>query len=178
MDLLRKCRWLKLKLRFGRKFDVPIKGTFIGKIGLSIGNNGKLQLAPGFSCRDNVSINISSGTIMIGNETFINEGCKLNARKGITIGKRCLIGQNVLMYDHDHDYRDLANMRDNFRCDDIIIEDDVWIGSNVTILRGTRIGARCVIGAGTIVKGRIPADSLVYAQREIEIKPIARGNVK
>ena len=42
----------------------------------------------------------------------------------------------------------------------ITIEDDVWIGANCQILKGVTIGARTVIGAGSVVTKSIPADSI------------------
>lgn len=45
---------------------------------------------------------------------------------------------------------------------DIRIGDNTYIGINCTILPGTRIGANCVVGAGSIVRGTIPDGSVVY----------------
>ena len=48
----------------------------------------------------------------------------------------------------------LSNAKD---CDkDIIIEQDVWIGANVTILKGVRIGRGAVVAAGSVVVRHIP----------------------
>lgn len=143
--------------------------------GVKLRGQGKVTICDKVSFRTSCIINLSDGAeISIGEDTFFNDDCRLNARKRIAIGKRVQIGQGVCMYDHDHDYRNLEEMRYRFWTDDIEIGDDVWIGSNVIILRGTRIGARSVIGAGTVVKGDIPADSLVYTDRHLAIKPIIR----
>ena len=48
----------------------------------------------------------------------------------------------------------------------ITIEDDCWIGSNVTILDGVTIGKGSVIGAGTLVTKDIPAGSVVVDKRD------------
>ena len=52
----------------------------------------------------------------------------------------------------------------------ITIEDDCWIGSNVTILDGVTIGKGSVIGAGTLVTKDIPADSIIVDKREKSIR--------
>ena len=52
----------------------------------------------------------------------------------------------------------------------IIIEDDCWIGSNVTILDGVTIGKGCVIGAGTLVTKDIHAGSVVYDIRNKNLR--------
>ena len=43
----------------------------------------------------------------------------------------------------------------------VIIGNDVWIGSNVTILYGTEIGDGCIIAAGSVVRGKIKPYSLM-----------------
>ena len=52
----------------------------------------------------------------------------------------------------------------------MIIGNDVWIGAGAVILRGTTIGDKAVIGAGSIVKGNVPAGSVFYQKRETIIK--------
>ena len=52
----------------------------------------------------------------------------------------------------------------------IVIEDDCWIGSNVTILDGVTIGKGSVIGAGTMVTRDIPAGSVIIDKREKVLK--------
>lgn len=42
----------------------------------------------------------------------------------------------------------------------------------VIILRGSHIGDNCVIGAATVIKGCIPPHSIVYGNRETQIKPL------
>ena len=44
----------------------------------------------------------------------------------------------------------------------VTIGDNCWIAGNVTILAGASIGEGCVIGAGSVVAGKIPANSLAY----------------
>ena len=48
----------------------------------------------------------------------------------------------------------------------MIIGDNVWIGANTVILRGSIIDNGCVIGAGSVIKGEYPPDSVVIQKRE------------
>ena len=43
----------------------------------------------------------------------------------------------------------------------VVLEDDVWVGSRVIILGGTRLGAGCVVAAGSVVQGVFPAGSVL-----------------
>lgn len=47
-----------------------------------------------------------------------------------------------------------------------------WIGSNSILLKNTNIGDNCVIGAGCIISGTIPSNSLVTNDRSLKIEPI------
>lgn len=85
----------------------------------------------------------------------------------IMIGKRCKIGGNVRIYDHDFhsleaDYRSSPEDKKHIRSKQVIIEDDCFIGTNAIILKGTHIGARSIVAAGSVVFGlQIPSDSIV-----------------
>ena len=63
---------------------------------------------------------------------------------------------------HSLNYLDRGTENDmkNCKCKPIIIEDDVLIGTGSYILKGVHIGARSIIGAGSIVTSDIPADSI------------------
>lgn len=56
----------------------------------------------------------------------------------------------------------------------MVIGNGTWVGANVTILKGTVIGEKCVIGAGTVVSGMIPPHSIAKSGRELEIVPIEK----
>lgn len=162
--LFKLIRWRLQKHDISPRTDITFL-TIRGKGNVCIGQNGGI--------RTGVIINLTNNAkVSIGDEVFINDRCLINAHKSISIGSRTIIGQNVCMYDHDHDYHHFEKMRDHYIVQPICIGEDVWIGSNVTILRGTEIGDRCVIGAGTVVKGIIPADSMVYTDRHLIMKPI------
>lgn len=125
-----------------------------------------LSLGKGFSCRSHVIINLSAGgRCHIGKNVFINDDTKINARESITIGDGCVIGQGVMMYDHDHDFRS-EDMQHNFVTAPIIIGNNVWMGSGVIVLKGVTIGDNAVVAAGTIVRKNIPARVVSYDKRE------------
>jgi acetyltransferase-like isoleucine patch superfamily enzyme len=134
---------------------------------------GALELKNSIFTRRNVSIRVESGNLKIGT-SFFNQGCSITAMKSIVIGNDCLFGPNVVIVDHDHDYKYTNELRGNhFLMDEVVIGDNVWIGSNVTIMRGTVIEDGAVIGAGSVVKGYIPKYTVVYSQRNVINKKIA-----
>jgi acetyltransferase-like isoleucine patch superfamily enzyme len=118
----------------------------------------------------NVSIGINSffsaegGEIMVGKNTSFNSGVHINASVcgKIYIGNNCLIGPNVVMRTADHIFSsiDTPIRQQGHKCQNILLEDDIWLGSNVIILGGVTIGKGSVIGAGSVVTKNIPEYSI------------------
>ncbi len=95
--------------------------------------------------------------ICVGKNTTIGYHNFLFASKGITIGNNCLIAPFVYIVDSDHRIHkgELINRQSNV-AEEIIIEDDVWIASNSTILKGVRINRGAVVAANSVVNKDIP----------------------
>lgn len=106
------------------------------------------------------------GRIVIGDGSGLSSPV-ISSMVGVTIGKYCKIGGNARIFDHnfhglDPDKRRMVKGYGDERPKPITIEDDVFIGTNAIILKGTHIGARSVVAAGSVVFGlHIPPDSLV-----------------
>ncbi len=109
------------------------------------------------------------GIIEIGKNSFINDNCVINSLCKIKIGNNVSLGHNVLLIDHDHDYK---NDFKKFVKEEIIIDDNVWIGANVIILKGVHIGANSIIAAGSIVTKDVECDTLFYNERNVKEKRI------
>lgn len=84
------------------------------------------------------------------------------------IGNNVVISRNVLILNHD--YSITCGLRsigqkigesEAFWLKEIVVADNVFIGANATILPGTHIGENSIIGAGSVVKGEIPPESIV-----------------
>lgn len=78
----------------------------------------------------------------------------------VVIGDRVQIGTNVSIFSAGHDTSVLSRQKFVEFGHLVFIEDDCWIGGNVVILFGVRIGRGSTIGAGSIVTRDIPAFSL------------------
>ncbi len=110
---------------------------------------------------------IGEGRIEIGNNCGFSSPV-LSSRKYIKIGNHVMMGGNVRVFDHDYhsmkpmDRRDPVTDASNVKAAPVVIDDDVFIGTNAIILKGVHIGARSIIGAGAVVSLKnIPPDSLV-----------------
>lgn len=97
--------------------------------------------------------------IKIGKNVFINACCKFQDQGGIEIGNGVLIGHNVTLATLNHDER--PAFRQNIYPKPIKIGDNVWIGSNATILQGVTIGNGAIIGANAVVTKDVPENTIV-----------------
>jgi acetyltransferase-like isoleucine patch superfamily enzyme len=106
------------------------------------------------------------GRIEVGNNSG-GSSVIISSRSKVTIGERCKIGGNVRIFDHDFhsiDSKVRATPEDvnNIRSAAINIDDDCFIGTNAIILKGTCLGSRTIVAAGSVVFGlKVPPDSLV-----------------
>lgn len=101
-------------------------------------------------------------TLTIGDHTGISGGA-ICAANSIRIGSHCLLGANVTITDTDFHTVMPEGRRYNTTPADIsslpiVLEDNIWIGMNVTILKGVTIGRNTVVGAGSIVSRSLPAN--------------------
>lgn len=143
-----------------------LSGEFVCKKGSEI-KIGRIDVAKHFHFAA-----VNGGTIEFGNGVFVNRNCTFVARESIKIGYHCSFGPNVCIFDHDHAFGRAVKNGEKFKTAPVIIGNNCWIGANSVILRGTTIGDNCVIGAGCVVKGDIPANTLVTMGRELEFKTI------
>lgn len=138
------------------------------------GKKSKLTLKHSVFTRRNVSFRVEGGELTIGT-SFFNQGCAITCMDNIQIGDNCLFGPNVVVVDHDHEYRYTDERRGNhYRKAPISIGNNVWIGANVTILRGTQIEDGAVIGAGCVIRGKVEKNTVVVNKQDIHIKNIQR----
>jgi FkbH-like protein len=91
------------------------------------------------------------GTIRIGSQGAINFGTAICAAASVTIGNRASIGPYCIISDTDVGETDGPR-----NAEPIVIGDDVWLATRVTVLPGARIGNGSVITAGSVVFGDIP----------------------
>jgi len=91
-------------------------------------------------------------SIIIGDEVFIGAGCEFNISGGIRIGKKTMIASGCKFIDHDHgtSIHEAMNAQQPLIAP-IEIGEEVWLGVNVVVLRGVKIGKGAVIAAGSVL---------------------------
>ena len=89
-------------------------------------------------------------------DSYINSNCVIRATKEINIGDGCAIGCHFTALDSN-----FHEINGKMKSAPVTIEDNVWIGANVTILPGVVVGRGSVIAAGSVVTKSVPPNSLV-----------------
>jgi acetyltransferase-like isoleucine patch superfamily enzyme len=97
--------------------------------------------------------------ITVGKEVFINIGCTFQDCGGVDIGDGTLIGHNVTLATLNHGFS--AKKRHTIYPASIVIGKNVWIGANVTITPGVKVGDNAILAAGAVVTKDVLAGSLV-----------------
>lgn len=121
----------------------------------------RIIVGPGVTIDSFVKIKPAGGAgdVVIGEGSVLNSGCVLYTGNGIRLGKHVAVAANCTFAPTNHEYadRNVLIARQGFRPSKggITVGDDVWFGANCVILDGSDIGQGCVIGAGSIVRGKL-----------------------
>ncbi len=107
-----------------------------------------------------VKIKATDGPMVIGERTSIGAGGVLSSgTAGISIGRDVLLAANTVLIANNHRYDrvDIPINQQGLRSLGITIEDDVWLGANCSVLDGSHIEEGCIVNAGSVVTGKLPA---------------------
>ena len=101
--------------------------------------------------------------ITIGPHSYVGPNSVLFGGGGIEIGESVLLSPGVMIVSHQHTFarRDVDTRLQPLDFGRVVIERDVWIGANATVLPGVRVGAGSVVGAGAVVTRDVPSGKLV-----------------
>ncbi len=132
--------------RCGRGLRLRVTTTIRGHRNMEIGNNfvsmGQLYLYA-----------TDGGSLHIGDDCAVNTNVQLGASPGkIVVGNGVMIGPNVVVRAADHGVQRTLPMRHQGHIyGEILIEDDVWIGSNAVVTANVTLARGTIVAAGAVV---------------------------
>ncbi|OYP37320.1 acyltransferase [Rhodopirellula sp. MGV] len=114
----------------------------------------------------------SNGVLTIG-DCFHMSGGSVFCVERISIGNHVMFGANSKVFDTDFHPVDWQARRAKMAGESAPVEigDDVWLGADVTVLKGVKIGARTVVAAGSVVVSDLPADCVAAG---VPAKPVRK----
>ncbi len=152
-------------IRYGHFFESIGENTvFVGVPDFDPGFNAPLVVALGDGVTFYPCVSIRGyGRLTIGDHTSINSGVIFGLTCELTLGKNVLVADNVSFRTADHEFSDVDRpmVEQGERRGSIVVEDGVWLGANVTVLRGVRIGRDAIVGANAVVTRDVPACAIV-----------------
>lgn len=150
---------------FGKNIQIPSKVLWLIRGGrITIGDNFYLSSVNGVNpIASNLQADVyvePGAALTIGNNVGMSS-TRLWIHESVRIGNNVKIGGCVLITDtdaHPMDYVVRRSSNEGTKSAPVVIEDDVWVGAHCIILKGVTIGARSIIGAGSVVTNSIPVD--------------------
>jgi len=100
------------------------------------------------------------GELFIGDKSFINHDCLIDAAADVVIGHDVSLANRVSLLTSGHDMSDPRNRAGARILQPIVVGDGVWLGAGVTVLGGVTIGAGAVVAAGSLVRTDVAPHSL------------------
>ena len=118
-------------------------------------------------------VDFTYGKIVLGERCFINRGCFLDAKGGITLGRRVHLAPRVSVLTSTH-------LSGGAECragppvfQHVTIGDGCWIGASATVLAGVAIGSGVCVGAGALVNKSLDANATYAGVPARLIKPFS-----
>ena len=170
-------------VKHGKKLKLKGNAVIVNQRGarITIGDfvtvkSGFLSNLVGLYQRSIIVTRKAGAVIEIGSGVGMS-GVTIYARKGIRIGDNTLLGGNVKIFDNDFHPLEAESRRENVEeeiaCKEVEIGKDCFIGCNAIILKGTRLGDGCVVGAGAVVSGVFPEKSVIAGNPARVIKTLS-----
>jgi acetyltransferase-like isoleucine patch superfamily enzyme len=144
---------------------------------------GRLEIGTRTVLESGVTVQSATGRIRLGQRVYLSRGVTVGAVDLVEIGDFALVGPGCYITDGDHRFSDLARpvpeqgMRSK---GPTVLEDNVWLGANVVVTSGVRIGRRSVIGANSVVTRDIPEFSVATGNPATVVashKPLGAGQI-
>jgi acetyltransferase-like isoleucine patch superfamily enzyme len=101
--------------------------------------------------------------LVIGDDCFLGDECLLDLAEGLTLERQVTLAERVLVLTHTNvGYADHP-LQPHFpaQAAPVVIEQGAFLGANVTVLPGLRIGSQAFVAAGSVVTADVPARTLV-----------------
>lgn len=131
--------------------------------GVVINNRKNFQAGDNVNIFNSCHIINNHGFFSLGNHSHLGLRCLINAYRGqVVIGNHVAVGSGTQIFSYSNHYETGKMVTEVKKTADVLIKNNILIGANCTILPGAIINDNVVVGAGSVVKGELEANS-IYA---------------
>jgi acetyltransferase-like isoleucine patch superfamily enzyme len=110
------------------------------------------------------------GELVLGSAVAMNEGCRFDCTSSIRVGDRTRFGYGVAIFDNNfHEVYDRVNRPPG---NPVVLEEDVWVGSNAMIFPGVTVGRGAVVAAAAVVRKDVPPFTVVAGNPAQAVKTL------
>ena len=152
--------------------EMVLRGKLLGGNGLRVGRNvrfvgrsGSIRFGRNVSLFGNTYVNANGehGSVLVGEESHVDQFCVLYGQGGLSLGPRCAIAAGSLIYsqtnaDTTRDGTPVVQQPILYK--EVIIGEGCWLGAGVRVLPGVVLGDGACVGAGAVVTHSLPARCL------------------
>lgn len=159
-------QWLALAREFLRVLALRKRKQFDRRVSVGdlLTERAESAAAYGFGQGSTIYDNVLvRGDVKVGRNTWIGPGCILDGSGGeLRIGDWCSISAGAQIYTHHTVNRSISLGEEPIECASTIIGDGVYIGPNVIVQMGVKIGDKAIVGANSFVNRDVPPGAKVF----------------
>lgn len=171
-------KWLYSNIKIGKGTIVYYKSSIVNLSGsVTIGKRCKIGVDnityhAGMPFSTRLLVDKKDANITIGDNCRIN-GASIHAKNRISIGNNCVFASGISIMDSNgHEVFSKNRTTGEDIPEPIVIGNNVWIGLNAVILKGTQIGDNSVVAAGSVIKGVFPNNSIIAGNPARKVRDI------
>ena len=166
---LKKAFFMLMELFMRLAINPFLRASLLRLCGANIGRNVRIY--------EIQLLNLDDGfkNLCVGNNVHIGMGCRIDLKGGVNIGHGSTISPGVTILTHadpgEYQRSPICNLYSPF-VSGVMIGEHCWVGANTTILAGSKIGDKVVIGACSLVKGELESSCLYYGVPASKMKEL------
>jgi acetyltransferase-like isoleucine patch superfamily enzyme len=124
---------------------------------------GRIVLGRWVHLGDRTRLRAHEGTLRVGDKCVLGRESTVNCYLDVELGARTIVADWVYVTDFDHRFDDRTRpIKDQGLVKSPVrIGPDVWIGVKASVLRGSTVGEGAVVAAHAVVRGEVPAHTVV-----------------
>lgn len=159
-------RVAKVRVVTGNRLKIASgKPLYLGKgARVILGEGASLSIGAGLYLSPECFVQVNKGaTLVLEDGVYMNEGCRVTVVESVRIGADTLLGPNVQIYDHDHEFDRRGGVSSKLLHAPVSIGHRCWLCANTVVTRGCTIACCSLVSANSVVTRDLNEAGALYA---------------